>query len=334
MEFKKYDTIENTYNRKFVEAAKKAVEKASKKTAKNPLILPPLWILTEKAHGANFSIHYLKETGEIRFARRNGFLKEGERFCQYETIAEELKENMKKLADHYHWEYPFQKYTILSVFGEIMGGGYADMEIPKGIKRIQKGVDYCDKIKFMAFDIRVDDEFVDDEVAYIVLSGRCNFFTAPVIGYYNSLDEALAHSPVFKSVIPTSLKLSEHPDANEAEGFVIRPRKEIRTSKGFRVIFKKKNPKFGEVCRDNKGDSGKPKGEDFHVGDFINKNRYSSVCSKLQDGASTKEIASEFGKDVLEDYKKEYPYEDYGERKKKKIRGQIGKEVWVYLQKK
>ncbi len=320
MEFKKYSLIENSYNEKYIERVKEADGKIHTSFS--------IWIVTEKAHGANFSGHYSTETGEIRFARRNGYLKEGEKFYNYETIIEEFERNMKNLAR----DYKYYKYKTISVYGELIGGGYANLESSEGIRRVQKGIDYCDKIKFMAFDLCLNDEFVGAEASHVILSWS-DFFVVPVLGRYNSLDAALSHSPVFKSVISSKLGLPEHPGANEAEGIVIRPRKEFCTSRGDRVIIKKKNPKFREITEGKRERIPKTKKDDFYVKKFVNENRYNSVCSKLKDGVSMKEIASEFGKDVLEDYKKEYTYENYDDKKKKKIRGSIGKEVWSFLTK-
>ncbi len=319
MDFKKYSPIENSYNKGYLGRVEEAYGKIHTSFS--------LWIVTEKAHGANFSGHYSTETGEIRFARRNGFLKEGEKFLNYETIIEEFERNMKDLVKNKYY-----KHKTISVYGELIGGGYVDLKSPEGIRRVQKGIDYCDKIKFMAFDLCLDDEFVGTEASHDILSWS-DFFVVPVLGRYNSLDAALSHSSVFKSVISSKLGLPEHPDANEAEGIVIRPREEFCTSRGERVILKKKNPKFREISEGKRERIPKTKSDNFHVKKFVNKNRYNSVCSKLKDDVSMKEIASEFGRDVLEDYKKEYPYDDYDYKKKKKIRGSIGKEVWTFLRK-
>ncbi len=318
MDFRKYSPIENSYNGKFLDAIKEASKVSNNYDSS--------WIVTEKAHGANFSAHYFKETDEIRFARRNGFLTEGEKFYHYDTIVEKFEKNMKKLVE----KFKEREYKTFTVFGEIIGGGYVDVNL-KGIRRVQNGIDYCHEIKFMAFDIRIDDTFVDAGMSFCILLW-CGFFVAPILKKYNSLDEALNHSPIFKSVIPSHLGLSEHPRANEAEGIVIKPRKEFCTSRGARVILKIKNPKFREITEGKRERIPKTKSDNFHVKKFINKNRYNSVCSKLKDDVSIKEIASEFGKDVLEDYKKDYPYENYDDKKKKKIRGSIGKEVWTFLQ--
>lgn len=121
-EFKKFSSLENTYNKKFLEK----------------IIMSPAysgeWIATVKAHGANFSFWWDKENG-VRVASRSQFV-DG----SFYSCTEVINKHAETFAQDCE---VFNPESVVVVYGELIGGN------------IQKEVQYGEK-RFVAFDVVID----------------------------------------------------------------------------------------------------------------------------------------------------------------------------------
>ncbi len=289
--FRKYPSIENSYQKSFVDQVK--------------LYMPdyePRWVVQEKLHGANFSITYDDSSKNISFNRRNGRLEVGEKFYNYETIVSDLTEKMMNLVRLI----PIAFQNSLTVFGEIIGGHYPGEEECK-TKPVQKGVDYCNRIVFVVFDLRTDDDFMNSTTARMWLN-VAGFHLVPEIKICDTLEEALAVPIDFSSKMPWLLGMPPHPGSNICEGIVIRPRISYFHPDGKRAMLKKKN--VGHSERKLKSSSQKRKEKFPDVLNYINVARLSSVRSKLKEDANIGEIGKAMIKDIIEDYLKDHEIED------------------------
>ena len=141
MEFKKYSSIENSFNTEFVDKVK----------AETPAALR--YVVQEKVHGANTS--FITDGHEIKFAKRTDLLSDGEKFYDYEELFERYKPKVLKLyAD---LQKMFKDLEFAIIYGEMFGGAYPHKDIKRDTRfsAIQKGVYYCPNHEFYGFDIYV-----------------------------------------------------------------------------------------------------------------------------------------------------------------------------------
>lgn len=163
MEFKKYGSLENTYQLKLMaDIYTQGLDSGG-------------WVVTEKIHGANYAIY---SDGEVVLpARRTGFIGE-EKFFNHTPVFEKYKDSVLKLS---------QKLgKKVRVVGELFGGN------------IQKEVYYKDEQDFVAFDIFVEDE----PVPYHMFDTLCRWYEipkVPLIRFCDSLEEALAVNNEFET---------------------------------------------------------------------------------------------------------------------------------------
>jgi Rnl2 family RNA ligase len=229
MEFQKYNSLEQASKQKVINAA---VDAGHAKI---------MYGVTEKIHGANFGIHWSSESGVIKFSRRSGFLDAGETFYSHTKISNALYKRMHKLIEFLG---NLGELRTLTVYGEIYGGTL-NGETAQGSKRVQKEVQYSPETQFAAFDIVVNGEYLAQGSALSLL-GRSGFHMAPLIGIYDTLEEALAVPNDLQSRVPQMLGYEVEGD-NVSEGTVIRPwAADIYLPNGAHFILKNKNAKFKE----------------------------------------------------------------------------------------
>ena len=84
LEFKKYSSIENSFNREFMERI----------VAEMPTDLE--YVIQEKVHGANTS--FLCDGEDVRFAKRTSMLETEEMFYDYPELLERYKDKVVVLA--------------------------------------------------------------------------------------------------------------------------------------------------------------------------------------------------------------------------------------------
>lgn len=239
MEFRKFTSIENHYREKYITILHELGYDQKQ------------WIVHEKIHGANLS--FITNGTEVLVAARNSvtddnFYAAADVFKKYKELATVLKNT------------EFPDASSIQIYGELYGPG------------IQKGVYYGDQKDFVAFDLTVDNVPLDWNVALTALTAH-GFKTAPCMGTFESLNDALMVSAEFKS------QVAEAPGDNFAEGVVIKPVTPLRTPNGSRVMIKKKHPKFAEkIKRDNIAAAPNPF-VDIAM-QYINQNRVDAVLSK------------------------------------------------------
>jgi len=299
MEFKKYNSIENSYRQKFIDMI-----------TINPELMKQEWFVHEKIHGANFAIYVYPngDTAEVIFAKRSGFIKDDEKFYSLESIKSELNEygiNILKVVD------PDFRDNIV-IRGELFGGGYDHSCVEKmNVSQVQKGIQYSPKTEFMAFDLEVDGEIVDWDIAKKLLD-RAGVPTVPFLRV-GTFEVCIGHSNTYKSFVPSILGLPELEDENICEGNVIKPNKAAYFPNGSRVILKNKNEKFTEKSKVNKKSkvilfSDEMNKAVENMDQYINDNRLSNVLShigviKQKDFGK---VCGLFAQDVILDYLKDY----------------------------
>lgn len=73
------------------------------------------WVVTEKVHGANFSVYY--NNGKVSFGKRNALLEEDDWFYSYQLIKPQLIKNITLLSN-------IMNGPNIVVYGELFGGFY------------------------------------------------------------------------------------------------------------------------------------------------------------------------------------------------------------------
>lgn len=293
MKFTKYNSLENHYRQKFIDQI--VLQGFSNSE----------YVVTEKAHGANFSYHYDGET--FRVAKRSGFCDEN--FYNCKELIERDKENVISMYNFIKQNFA-EDLQHLCVDGEIVGGKYQGQQkdFPNA-KTVQKEVEYCPSNHFIGFDIRVDGKYLPMSTT-LSLFDRFSIVRVPVLAS-GKLEDCLAHSNEFNSVIPKRLGY-ENLENNICEGIVIEPANQVHyLSNGSRVIIKSKNAKF----REQGGKKVKVRNvlnlspEQHALGEnltaYFTEQRISNVLSKHTDSLDWKQFmkfAGLFFQDALEDY--------------------------------
>lgn len=301
MEFRKYNSIENTYQKQVLEQI--IMHGFEKET----------YIVQEKVHGANFSFYTDGET--IKIAKRTDFVTEEETFYNAHEVLEKYTEKVKNAFKVIQSE--FQETQFIVIFGELFGGSYnhKDVHVVKNAIKVQKGVEYCPENDFYAFDIKVNGtHYLTVDSANSVFE-KTGFFYAKTL-FEGTLEEALRYPNEFNSLIPEWLGLPKI-ETNICEGVIIKPNVPKYFGNGSRVILKNKNDKWAEVGKNNK-----PKKEHKEVcfseasqivweqmQQYITTNRLYNVLSK--EGEFNPKIIGKltglFSQDVMVDFKKDYP---------------------------
>jgi len=234
LEFKKYSSIENSFNREFME----------KVAEEMPADLQ--YVVQEKVHGANTS--FLCDGKEMDFAKRTSVLVEGERFYEHPELVERYKDKVLELSAEVIAKYP--DTMSVSVFGEFFGGKYPHPDVVpnRKLSMVQKGVYYTPEHEFYGFDIYLFSSDgtgrylpVDEVNALFEMHG---FIYAHTL-FQGTLAECLKYPNAFESTIYKQFGLPPIDD-NICEGIVIRPVTPMYLRKGDRVLIKSKNERFAE----------------------------------------------------------------------------------------
>ena len=287
-EFKKFPSLENTYQVKPIQIAEElGFDKEQ-------------YIVTEKVHGANFSFWVYKDLKsgkiDIKCAKRSGWIEDGEKFFNYKLVLEKYRPMLEKLRD--------DQLDDFVMYGEMYGGN------------IQSGMCYKLEQDFVAFDMRWINEDGSlslplSKLKVLTLDEYYNIPVTPLIGVYDSFEEALSVEESF-----TSKLIRENFDGaekhKEAEGVVIEPVIPKWFPNGSRVYFKKKTKRFLEKGGNkiHKPVENLPKeleGVLTQAFEYITEPRYSAVTSKIGE-VTIKDIGKVMGfmtKDILEDMEKD-----------------------------
>ena len=305
LEFKKYNSIENSFDRKFME----------KVMVEMPADLE--YVVQEKVHGANTS--FLCDGNEVKFAKRTSVLAEDENFYEYAELLETYKDRVLSLFGRVKARYP--EISHISVFGEMFGGRYphSDVKASHGCTLIQKGVFYAPEHEFYAFDIYLfegeNSRFLPVEETNELFEAE-GFFYAKTL-FRGTLAECLKYPNAFESKIAEWLGLPAIED-NICEGVVIRPVVPMYFRNGSRVLIKNKNERFAEKksvkTRNKLFAEPVPYSEALktlliEAEVYVTENRLTNVVSHIGEVQFPKDfgkVMGLFSKDVLDDFLKEY----------------------------
>lgn len=305
IEFKKYSSIENSFDKDFMEHV----------VTQMPTDL--VYVVQEKVHGANTS--FLCDGSEVQFAKRTSQLAENDAFYEFQELLDRYKGKVLNLFDSIKQHYPC--VTHISVFGELFGGVYPHNDVPinRKLTHIQKGVFYTPEHEFYGFDIYLFSEngnwFLPvDEVND--LFEKHGFFYAKTL-FKGTLKECLEYPNAFQSHIAEWLGLPPIDD-NICEGVVIRPVTPMYMHNGSRVLIKNKNARFSEKKEQKKrnkifsepvpfSDELKQLLVEMEV--FVTENRLANVVSHIGEVHLPQDfgkLLGLFSKDVFDDFIKEF----------------------------
>jgi len=302
-----------------------------------------IWFASEKIHGTNFS--FTTDGTEVKCGRRQSYLGEDElnKFYGCDVIFNKYRNNVIELFNEQNRRYNGQlKMKTLQIFGELYGGGYEGYK--SKTKPIQREVQYCPDVQFIAFDIYVTSEsgkgFYESLNEVIDL---CNEVSIPVVDilHEDSLETLVELNPTFLTTIPKRFGLPDI-ENNFAEGYVLRPSFECYTDKGERVILKLKSPQFKEHHSSKKMSVEIDVGLDDeqlrlcnHIAQYITESRLVNVKSKLMPDEKIQKIHGLFVNDAIEDAMKSESITDEDKelynKGKTKIRQALSKEAYKLI---
>ncbi|GHV43129.1 hypothetical protein FACS1894180_1320 [Bacteroidia bacterium] len=339
--FKKYSSIENTFDKDFVEKIKEQIPANQE------------FIVQEKVHGSNVS--FITDGAKMEFAKRTGVVEEGEKFYDYEELFERYRPKILNLYKSVKAKYA--DLQTLIVFGEMFGGNYPHKDVKNNhkISIIQKGVAYCPTHEFYGFDLYchcgLDPQSPEQKHYFLPVEDTNLFFANGGFIYAKTLfsgalEECLNHPNAFPSTIYKEFNLPEIED-NICEGIVIRPAEPLYLRNGSRVLLKSKNARFAEK-KSIKKRAPKVFVEPTYSENlkqllpetelYITENRLNNVVSKIGEIRVPRDTGKLIGltaKDVLDDFLKEHSgkYAALEKSEQKIINTHINKSVTVLIKK-
>ena len=304
MEFKKYNSIENSYQDDFLSSI-------------NEQGFGDLdYAVQEKVHGANLS--FITDGQNILSAKRTELIFDNEQFFNSKLVQDNYKDKIWAL--HATISKQFDTKTV-TIFGEIFGGGYPHPDTAKhdNAKLVQRGIYYCPTNDFFAFDILLDnDKYLDVETASRLFE-NFGFIYAKTL-FKGSLKDCLKFSSEFKTTIPNEYGLPEL-EGNICEGVVIRPIQPSFLRTGSRVLIKNKNEKWAEnnnfidkailskLLHDGEELTEEASFLCEKIYNLITQNRLTNLISKIGEVIPEKDLGKVLGlynKDALTDFMKTF----------------------------
>jgi Rnl2 family RNA ligase len=300
MEFKKYNSIENAYQKQVLEQI--IIHGFDKET----------YVVQEKVHGANFS--FFTDGKTIKIAKRSDFIEDSDKFYNAHKVLENYKEAVFKLFALTKEKFPATEFVV--IFGELFGGSYNHKAVaPSNTDiKVQKGIDYAPHNDFYAFDIKLNATHYLNVTDCNEIFEETGFFYAKSL-FEGTLKEALEYPNEFNSLIPKWLGLPEI-GTNICEGVIIRPVQTRYFGNGSRVILKNKNEKWSKKSAIRKerepqtavNFSNEAQTVWESIQNYITINRLYNVLSK--EGEFSPKMLGKliglFAQDVLTDFKKEH----------------------------
>ncbi len=263
------------------------------------------WCVKEKVHGANFQLTTV-DGQTVQGGKRSSLLtvEELETFYKAGKIMERYKDKICALFLH------IRSQQVI-VYGELYGGSYPNHKSPT--KPVQKEVLYCPHVDFIAFDIKVDGEYLSEEQSELFFRK----FDIPFISidFIGSFDECLQFSKSTNenaTEIPTKKFNLVQVENNIREGNVIKPYTNVLYfHNGSRAIFKNKNTKFAEQNivpkTSSKHQKEKMSFDTTEVYQYCVENRWNALVSKEGscDDEKRPKYISMFIDDAMKDYCKD-----------------------------
>lgn len=296
MKFKKYESLTNTYRQEFLDKIMFEEKDGDE------------WVVTEKIHGANFSI-WINPT-EIRLAKRSAFLPDDSGFFSVYDIIDVLKEKARNLYNYITANQSDEVDMEIAIYGELFGGGYPHKDVPVNprSKKVQNKVWYSPDTQFAVYDISSDGNYLPFSTVS-TYAKQFGFTVVPEL-FRGSFKECLDHSNEFLSEVYKMFGLPPLED-NICEGIVIRPETDRYVFGEARVILKSKNKRFAEreektpkVRKELSAELATILGV---LNSYVTENRYDAVVSKIGD-VSPRDFGMILGlmvKDVIEEMQTE-----------------------------
>ena len=292
--FRKYPSIDQSYNKRTI-----------KEIGKFGFDIGD-WVVTNKVHGANFSIWCDGEN--IVCGKRKSFISDDDNFYGYKEVVKDYKDRIinitRKSQDLLNDD------IVMVFYCEFFGGTYPHPEVkafPHATK-VQKGVFYCPHNDLYFFDIVMGSRFLSHDAVEKICKENNFIYAKPL--FRGSFEECLNFDPVFEDPVYKFYGLPKIED-NVSEGVVLKPVIPAFFPNGSRCILKNKNPKFIEKTRKKK----KVKEElPQHIKDriesvsqYVTENRLRNVLSHgLEIGQKDfGKIMKAFVLDIIEEYEKE-----------------------------
>jgi len=286
MDFQKWYSIENHYQKELIQYWLERFTQLQKMT----------YEVTEKIHGANFSI-VADINRDVKFAKRSGFITEKDKgFYGYKGVFERpsymsLVEQIKNIAE--------EAQQSVQLFGELFGGN------------IQKGVLYGDEKNFRWYALKIGKDLIAPKDALVILSKT---FRVPSLGFVKPEGNLFKMIDEINHEHQSAFTPKDYKDDNVIEGVVIVPYEEVITNGQSFFMIKKKNEKFKDKSSKAKRIHKVLVIED-HVQElidevdlYINENRTNDLFSKVGNFEDIREIskfAKEYFKDVFSDFEKD-----------------------------
>lgn len=280
MQFKKYNSIENHYQQKFIDACIPVIGDYED------------WIVQEKIHWSNFSF-YCDDKLSVRCAKRTDFIHEWEKFFNYESVLDKYKD---KIVDIYKEIISRSKdATEIIVYWELYWAW------------VQKWVYYSNEKDFVAFDILVDWEYLSVDMCNTLFDNSWIPRLDVLSRWY--LRFCMDYDCNKNSLLAEKLWQCNVEWNNIMEWVIIRTNTPIFLPWWSRVIFKKKNDKFMEKKSERKEPIVFESLWSDVISQYANDNRMQSVISKLweiTDKNKVKDYAVAFVQDTIEDVEKDW----------------------------
>lgn len=273
MDFKKYNSIENSYQSKFVEKAIYNLDWYND------------FIVQEKIHWANFSFYVTSEW--VKCAKRTWFIWEDESFFDYKYVLAKYEINCIALRN--------EIWKDIIIFWEIFWWW------------VQKEVWYKDKKDFYAFDIQVNWTYLPVDECNKLFDKYWFLYAKTLMRW--TLEECFSYDVNKNSIVAESELPNYLNGINIMEWVVIRPNETKfiwNTEDSSRIIFKKKTEWFSERKAPDKIPSNPLKYALYD--EYITKPRLIWIISKYGNITDKKDLMKFWGylvKDIIEDYEKD-----------------------------
>jgi len=297
MAWRKYNSIENTYNEFAVNKAREVIHPS----------MP--WVVSEKVDGSNGS-YVVSSDGTIKMAKRSCVIGDNDNF-------DGMKDNLEKHKDQFLKVFQIMNrfyscFDSVIIYGENFGGVYPHPDVARvsNSKKIQGRVYYTPEINFIVYDIaivfsKVDPPFYVPFGVFKEAVTEAGLYSTPVL-FIGSLDEALSFPNDFETKVPSMFNLPPIPN-NVAEGVVIKPFAEYAGGSD-RIIFKNKNDIFSEVKSKDKVELSDDIKSILAIAEnYVTESRLHNIISHFTDlhKEDFGKVLKEFTMDVLKDFEKD-----------------------------
>jgi Rnl2 family RNA ligase len=301
MEFRKYNSIENSYQESFI---KSIIEQGLDNGD---------FVVQEKVHGSNLS--FITDGEKVLCAKRTDLIEENEDFYNWKLIRNKYEDKVIEIFNYLKEK--DENFKLVTIFGELFGGQYPHKEVEKDTssKVVQKGIYYSPSNDFYAFDIMINNEYYLNIDISNQLFEKYSFLYSKNL-FKGSLLECLNYPNDFESKVSEWLGLPKI-EKNICEGVVIKPLESKFLRLGDRVIIKNKNEKWSENKKYIDKELLKDPEEEIskeavflreEIYKLITENRLNNVISKIGEANKNEsgKLLGLFSKDVLEEFNKNF----------------------------